>query len=131
MIDKEKIKKCVKQDAVIKDVCDRIPHREEAFGFIHYGIKEESIEKVRRAIDRAIDCAIAFTLREVEIEKQIFRQKLIEDKLEMEGKIVSWLSTEITLSPEDRLYVLDMLKDAFKVYGSKINKRFGVKNGEI
>jgi len=70
MIDKEKIKKWVKQDLIIKDVCNRIPHRDEAFGFTYYDINERGAERVKLAIDQAIDLAIEKTLREVNAEKE-------------------------------------------------------------
>jgi len=66
MIDREKIKRLIKQDAIIKDVCNRIPHRDEAFGFTFYDINERGIERVKLAIDRTIDLAIEKTLEELE-----------------------------------------------------------------
>jgi len=61
----KKWKKWIKEDAIIQDVCNRIPHRDEAFGFIYYDISENGAERVELAIDRAIDLAIKKTLREL------------------------------------------------------------------
>jgi len=80
MIDKEEIKKWVKQDAVIKDVCNRIPHRDEAFGFTYYDINEKGAERVELAIDQAIDLAIDFTLQE--LDKEMETLKRIENALQ-------------------------------------------------
>ena len=55
MIDKEKIKKWVKQDAIVKDACSRVCRG-------RYGI---ATYKVEVAIDQAIDLAIEKTLDEL------------------------------------------------------------------
>jgi len=100
-IDKGKIKREILsyRDAFIANVIDSFPDTENKL-----------IASI--AIDQAINLAIAFTLREAEIEKQILRQKLMEDLKHYEKENIDTVR-------QSRLFTF-MLNDIVEI----VNKRF-------
>ena len=68
-IDKEEIKKQVKEDAVVKDACSRVCRGK-------YGIATIDIED---AIDKAIELTVDEVLKKVNAEEDSIYQKLVED----------------------------------------------------
>jgi len=109
MVDKGKIKKWVKQDLIVKDL---FREKDLSFDSILDSVTTEVV------VNRAIDLAIEKTLREANAEKEILRQKLIEDFV---GAII-WLNENYSAGWEESH--LQYIKIKFE---GIINKRFGVK----
>ncbi|MCD6261626.1 MAG: hypothetical protein J7J52_01205 [Deltaproteobacteria bacterium] len=109
MINREKIKKWVKQDLIVKDL-----FREKDLSF------DSVLDSVTTevAVNRAIDLAIKKTMREANAEKENIRQKLIEDLKQYEKENIDTVR-------QSRLFAV-MLNDMVEI----INKRFGVKEDD-